>query len=435
MQIGSKNPRAAWLVFATFLACANGAIATFETVATYDTTANSNQVDFTANPGTALNLPGPASDYVIGSGMAAGSDAEFADFVAAVAAQHALGFGGVIPFDDSFSDNQDNFDDGNVVGVYGLSDEKTITLVEDLINDREYVQSSQTTSRTPISGGNHLFPGKGDGNNMNNQNENDLWFNGVTLGGTLGSGERLTQLGFTILSRDYSPESFGDLGDGVVATVTFSGGGTVTATRQMDGPAGSEDTFFGFVAPPGQFIVDLDVELPQLNGGGVFFSGMDDLAFITEEAGPLYQQWAASNITAIDGSADASFEGNADADPFANGLEWILAGNPLAFESTDVLLLPDADAATGLTLEFFRNKEAVGLATLEVEFSNDLFDSDLHVAAVPNAAGVTTVNGVEFTVTDVGGGVDSVVAVVPASAADPEGKLFVRLAAVDLIGP
>jgi len=410
-------------------------MATFETIGTYDTTANSNQVDFTANPGVATNLPGPASDYVIGSGLWAASDAEFVDFVAAVAAQHALGFGGVIDFDDAFVvDNRENFEDGNVVGVYGTSADKTITLVEDLINDRSYAQSGTTSSRTPISGGNHLFPGGGDGDGLNNENENDLWFDGVSLGGNLAVGERLTQLGFTILSRDYTPDR-GNVGDGVVATVTFSGGGTVTATREMDAPATEADTFFGFVAPPGEFIVDLDVELPQLNGGAVFFSGMDDLAFITEEVAPLYPQWAASNISSVDASADASFEGDADGDSFANGLEWILAGNPLAFETSDFLLAPDADPATGLTLEFFRNKQTIGLVTLDVEFSNDLFDSDINLAAVPNAAGVTTVNGVEFTVADMGGGIDSVIAVVPAAAGTPDGKLFVRLAATDLTAP
>ncbi|GAJ01410.1 unnamed protein product, partial [marine sediment metagenome] len=59
-------------------------------------------------------------------------------------------------------------------------------------------------------------------------------------------------------------------------TATFSGGGTVTAIADMvvGAPSNSKDTFFGFVAPPGEGIVNVNFDL-----GG--WTNLDDVAFIT----------------------------------------------------------------------------------------------------------------------------------------------------------
>jgi len=139
-----------------------------------------------------------------------------------------------------------------------------------------------------------------------------------------------------------------------------------------------------------------------------------------------YADWAASNITAIDAGADASFTGNPDGDPFDNGLEWILGGDPLGFDSTADLLAPEGDATTGLTLEFTREDDSVDEATLTVEFSDDLFDVDINMSDVPMSSG--TVNGVTYTINDASDP-DSVTANIPASNASSDGKLFGRVGA------
>jgi len=139
-----------------------------------------------------------------------------------------------------------------------------------------------------------------------------------------------------------------------------------------------------------------------------------------------YGDWAASNITAIDAGADATFGGNPDGDPFDNGLEWILGGDPLGFDSTADLLAPTGDATTGLTLEFTREEDSIGEATLTVEFSDDLFDVDINMSDVPMSSG--TVNGVTYTINDASDP-DSVTANIPASNASSDGKLFGRVGA------
>ena len=59
-------------------------------------------------------------------------------------------------------------------------------------------------------------------------------------------------------------------------TATFSGGGTVTATAVMDGslPINDQDAFFGFVAPAGESIVNVNFDISG-------YSNLDDVAFIT----------------------------------------------------------------------------------------------------------------------------------------------------------
>jgi hypothetical protein len=59
-------------------------------------------------------------------------------------------------------------------------------------------------------------------------------------------------------------------------TATFSGGGTVTATADMPSgaPSNSQDTFFGFAAPPGESIVNVTFDLSA-------YTNLDDMAFIT----------------------------------------------------------------------------------------------------------------------------------------------------------
>jgi len=166
------------------------------------------------------------------------------------------------------------------------------------------------------------------------------------------------------------------------------------------------------------------VDLPT--GYSIDYGTPGQIILTTAAVSDPYADWAASNITAIDAGADASFTGNPDGDPFDNGLEWILGGDPLGFDSTDDLLDPEGDATTGLTLNFTREDDSVGEATLTVEFSDDLFDADINLSDVPATSG--TVNGVTYTIDD-SADPDTVIATIPASNASADGKLFGRVAA------
>jgi len=159
------------------------------------------------------------------------------------------------------------------------------------------------------------------------------------------------------------------------------------------------------------------------------YNASNQIALVSA-AGDPFTTWAASNITAIDAGADASFGGNPDGDPFDNGLEWILGGDPLGFDSTADLLDPQGDATTGLTLSFTRIDESEGEATLEIDYSNDLFDTDLNpLSAVPTASG--TVADVVYVIEENGAAPDDVTATIPANKASPDGKLFGRIGALD----
>ena len=90
---------------------------------------------------------------------------------------------------------------------------------------------------------------------------------GAVTGGA--PGEVITYFAGTVLYRDdreLNPQ----------VTATFSGGGTVTAIADMPmgAPGHSKDTFFGFVAPPGEGIVNVNFALAS-------FTNLDDIAFIT----------------------------------------------------------------------------------------------------------------------------------------------------------
>jgi len=141
-----------------------------------------------------------------------------------------------------------------------------------------------------------------------------------------------------------------------------------------------------------------------------------------------YSVWAASHIVALDAAADATFGGNPDLDPFDNGLEWILGGDPLGFDSTADLLAPQGYADTGLILSFTRDDDSETEAILDIEFSNDLFDVDFDFSTVPPASG--TFDDVIYAIEENGGAPDEVTATIPASKASPDGKLFGRVNAI-----
>ncbi|MCH7224773.1 hypothetical protein [Haloferula sp. A504] len=158
----------------------------------------------------------------------------------------------------------------------------------------------------------------------------------------------------------------------------------------------------------------------------------DDVAYLYSNPGsplssvtsPPFDEWATTNITNIDAGADATFDGNPDGDPFGNGLEWILGGDPLGFDSLADLLGFTGDSTTGLTFTFTREDDSEGEAALAVDFSNDLFDTDNHTSTVPAAS--DTVGGVTYTIEENGSAPDDITATIPAGNA-VDGRLFGRL--------
>jgi autotransporter-associated beta strand protein len=138
-------------------------------------------------------------------------------------------------------------------------------------------------------------------------------------------------------------------------------------------------------------------------------------------AGSPYTTWASSK--GLDGTPgkDPAFDADPEGDGYANGLEWILGGDPLGQDAAS-LVTTTASEAGGLTLSFDREEDSIGQATLTVEYDTNLADAWTSFATVgPTGSGPVTIN----TATDP----DEVSVNIPASNA-AAGKLFGRLKAV-----
>lgn len=137
-----------------------------------------------------------------------------------------------------------------------------------------------------------------------------------------------------------------------------------------------------------------------------------------------YTAW--SNSKGLDGSAgkNPAFNADPDHDGVANGLEWILGGNPLA---NDAALLASATntSTRDLTLTFTRNEESLGNATFTVQYSSD--PGGTWTSVPVTQAGGSYTNGVTVTVNQAATP-DQVTVKIPASVAT-EGRIFARLLA------
>ncbi len=137
-----------------------------------------------------------------------------------------------------------------------------------------------------------------------------------------------------------------------------------------------------------------------------------------------YTAWSLSK--GLDGSPgkESDFNADPDHDGVANGLEWILGGNPLA---NDAALLASATngATKELTLTFTRNEESLGGATFTVQYCSD--PGGTWTSVPVTQAGGSYANGVTVTVNQAATP-DQVTVKIPASAAT-EGRLFARLLA------
>lgn len=146
---------------------------------------------------------------------------------------------------------------------------------------------------------------------------------------------------------------------------------------------------------------------------------------LTTGAASAYATWASSN--GLDGSLgkEDGFNSDPENDGIANGLEWILGGNPLASASSPLISITGS-ATTGLTLNFTREEASIGNADLILQWDAD-FDGNWTEVAITQAGG-TYANGVVVTVNEAATP-DAVTVRIPASNG-PAGKVFARLKAV-----
>ncbi|MGD9420131.1 MAG: hypothetical protein Q7R22_014440 [Verrucomicrobiota bacterium JB025] len=178
------------------------------------------------------------------------------------------------------------------------------------------------------------------------------------------------------------------------AITNFSEASNSFIIGTVDGTMSATDADFtvdasGFTAGTGTWSVRVD--------------GLDLLLDYTS-TGDAYVSWAATNITSIDPGAAAGFDEDADGDGIANGLEFVLGGDPLV---SDPAILPTlAMDETNLTFSYTRTADSKTTTTQTVQWSTDLASwTDIAVdSSDPDAVDVT----------------------VPLSNA-VDGKLFVRL--------
>ena len=212
---------------------------------------------------------------------------------------------------------------------------------------------------------------------------------------------------------------FGNAGSAVVSI------GTITETSPTSG------IFTVPVTPTGTGTLQL-----QINAGAVLkdVAGnplntttalLDDTTLTVTSA---YSGW-------VGGASQTGFTQDSNGDGVANGIAWLLGATGPSVASNSLLPQLTSSPAGDLIMTFECLKQAYrGTATLIVEYSNDLGQSDPWIkttaAAVPEAAG--TVGGVGFQIgpSTLGDHYNHVVATIPASVASA-GKIFARLSATE----
>jgi autotransporter-associated beta strand protein len=273
------------------------------------------------------------------------------------------------------------------------------------------------------------------------------WLDGGTLGGNGAAGSSITAATGTTLAPGASVGTF------LAAGATLSAGATLaieidSTTDTADGLASSAavdisgaDVSFTEVGsgaiPAGTKLVLIDYTGTTLTGN---FTGYTEGAAIAVGAntftlsyvdssrvtltsttvGSPYDNWAFGK--GLDGTAghEAGFTADPDKDGIANGLEWVLGGNPLAQDAAS-LVTASATAGGGLTLAFSREEDSIGQVTLTVEYDSDLVGPWTSYATVgATSSGPVTIN----TTPDP----DAVSVNIPASNA-VGGRLFARLKA------
>jgi len=200
---------------------------------------------------------------------------ELPTFQSLIGPAFAADAGGVVSGE---SPNDSLGTDDVVIANFGVNKTKSVTFASTSGN-LAFGSGGSDGNRLPTSG-NRRFA---------KSNTGEFVFDiGPVTGGALG--EVITYFAGTLLyrdNRDMNPQ----------VTATFSGGGTVTAIADMamGAPSNSKDTFFGFVAPPGEGIVNVTFDLAN-------YTNLDDMAFITSAFVVVSEE--ASNPSPAKGATD-----------------------------------------------------------------------------------------------------------------------------------
>jgi len=221
------------------------AAATFQAVGIYDAPSNSNTVD---------------DDVPFGS---------ITTFPTTVSGSFLVDFGGVIDFETGFTPSGNPTNIGTSFDVsYGASQTKELTFTTDV---DMLVWTNDTAGQVePLTGSHNLLP-------VDNQVQWELNIGPIVNGA---EGEIVTQIGFTVLSRD--PGGSNPSGADVEVTALFSDGSTLTLSENVDDEIGTDDTFFLFTAPFGESIEKLSFDNLSTEGTpNQRRLPIDDLAFVT----------------------------------------------------------------------------------------------------------------------------------------------------------
>ncbi|HSI36472.1 MAG: PEP-CTERM sorting domain-containing protein [Phycisphaerae bacterium] len=193
-----------------------------------------------------------------GNAKASTADTDVTGFATLVATDFAAGRGGVIQFEVGANATD------TVINATYASGAKTLPITfSESFNDQTF------TSATPISGSRAaLTPLTDDASD-----DSSLTF------GSIGGGEAVRKVGFTLLSRTAGTNGYPI---SVTVTANLSGGGTQTISNvTIPGGNGTGDTFFAFIAPEGQAITGLAFDVLNETVAGDRRLVIDDLAFST----------------------------------------------------------------------------------------------------------------------------------------------------------
>ena len=191
-----------------------------------------------------------------------GQQIGLADFQTAVAAAYLTGNGGVIDF-DTYTGTMANTIDADNIYLSFDGGNKSLT-AGDTPND--FVTSLFSGGgRTAISGaymlGNNAYRGGGS-------------FEFASIGGGQFN-EYVTAVGLTLLSRGSGVA--GAVPSDYTVTAYFSDNTTASQSSLLEVANGTDDTFFGFVAPADAYIERVVVNLTS----GTYHTAIDDFGFIT----------------------------------------------------------------------------------------------------------------------------------------------------------
>ncbi|MBA7628096.1 hypothetical protein ES703_35566 [subsurface metagenome] len=218
--------------------------ATYDTVGVYDPNdePHHNQVDQSGTYDSHTGNAGP--ENVI----------DLATFQELIGPAFDADAGGVVNAEDASGSTDDN----DIIAKFGVSRTKSVTFT-DISGNLGHGHGEASGERQPTSG---------DGRWSKSDSPPDWNFDISPVTGGM-PGEVVTYVAGTVIYRNIR-----ELYPQVIAT--FSGGGTVTAKADMPmgAPGHSLDTFFGFVAPPGEGIVNVNFVMAQ-------WTNLDDVAFIT----------------------------------------------------------------------------------------------------------------------------------------------------------